>query len=162
MAVGVAVAVTVGVAVAVGVADGDGSGGGVYGESQSLEFLPDALISYAWLQQYGLPTDGSADYTDPDGDGLNNWQEWRAGTDPTNSLSALRMLSPSNSFSGLVIRWQSVNGVIYYLQRSTNLATQPAFSILQSNIVGQAGTTTYTDTNAAGPGPFFYRVEVGN
>ena len=34
-------------------------------------------------------------------------------------------------------------------------------SILQSNLVGQAGATTYTDTNAVGPGPFFYRVVVG-
>jgi hypothetical protein len=55
---------------------------------------PSPMISYAWLQQYGLLTDGSADYTGPDGDGLNNWKEWRCLTDPTNALSVLRLLVP--------------------------------------------------------------------
>jgi hypothetical protein len=36
----------------------------------------------------------------------------------------------------------------------------PAFLPLRSNIVGQAGSTTLTDTNAAGVGPVFYRVGV--
>jgi len=93
---------------------------------------PTSVISYAWLQQYGLPTDGSADYTDPDGDGMNNWQEWIAGTDPTNVLSALRMLNPSDSLSGLVVPWESVSGIFYYLQRSTNFSAQPEFSFIQA------------------------------
>lgn len=41
----------------------------------------------AWLEQHGLPSDGVADFTDPDGDRSNNWQEWQAHTDPTNALS---------------------------------------------------------------------------
>lgn len=117
-----------------------------------------SVISYAWLQQYGLLTDGSADYTDPDHDGLNNWQEWVCGTDPTNRLSVLRLLSPSVTSTDAAFTWQSVAGVNYFLGRSANLAVP--FTLLATNIVGQAGTTTYTDNNATGAGPFFYRVGV--
>ncbi len=119
-----------------------------------------SIISFAWLQQYGLPTDGSADFTDSDGDGMNNWQEWIAGTNPLDASSVLKILSLSNDVSGLTITWQSVSNVPYYVQRSTNLSAQPPFASIVSNIVGQTGTISFTDTNAAGNGPFFYRVGV--
>jgi PKD repeat protein len=122
---------------------------------------PGSVISYAWLQQYGLPTDGSADFTDPDRDGLNNWQEWRCGTCPTNALSALRLLSASPAGSNVTVTWQSVGGVSYFLERSTNLSASPPFSLLATNLLGQPGTTSFTDTNTAGASPFFYRVGVG-
>jgi len=51
-----------------------------------------------------------------------------------------------------------VNTRNYLLERATDLGAVPPFQLLQTNITGQAGITTYTDTNATGPGPFFYRV----
>jgi hypothetical protein len=121
---------------------------------------PASMISYAWLQLYGFPTDVSADLQDTDSDGMNNFQEWIAGTNPTNALSVLMMLAPSNSVSGIAVSWQSVSGITYFLQHGTNLGVQPAFASVQSNLVGQAGVTAFTDTNAIGQGPFFYRVGV--
>ncbi len=121
---------------------------------------PQSLISYAWLQQYGLPINPATASADPDGDRLNNYQEWRAGTDPTNALSVLRLLAPVSGAPGVIVSWRSVNSRNYYLERGTNLGTPPPFLLLKSNIVGQAGTTTFTDTNAVGAGPFFYRVGV--
>ena len=117
-------------------------------------------VFLGWLQQYGLPTDGSADYSDSDSDLMNNWQEWIAGTVPTDTSSALRLLDPTRAESGVTVSWQSVSNRTYFLERATNLGTAPPFSLLTSSLVGQAGTTSYTDPAAIGPGPFFYRVGV--
>ncbi|HTA29593.1 MAG TPA: choice-of-anchor Q domain-containing protein, partial [Candidatus Cybelea sp.] len=114
----------------------------------------------AWLQQYGLPTDGSADYADSDHNGMSNLGKWRAGLNPTNPVSVLQMITATNAPTGLSVTWQSVSGINYYLQRAGNLQSQPAFSSIQSNIVGQTNSTTFTDTNVTGLGPFFYRVGV--
>jgi hypothetical protein len=119
---------------------------------------PQSVISYAWLQQYGLPTDGSADHADGDNDQATTWQEWKAWTDPTNQLSVLKMLSPQPGTNGTVIPWQSVTGHGYTLERATNGAA--GFKVLQNGIPGQADTTSFTDATATNGEAFFYRVGV--
>jgi hypothetical protein len=114
----------------------------------------------AWLWQFGLPIDGSADYMDADCDGHNSWQEWVAGTDPTNAASALRLIAATPNGSDVVVSWQSEAGVSYFVERNTNL-TLPLFTRLATNITGQPGATAFTDTNANGLSPVFYRVAVG-
>lgn len=112
----------------------------------------------AWLQQHGLPTDGSADYTDSDGDGMNNWQEWIAGTDPLASTSVLKLMAPALLNDGADITWQSVTGRTYFVQRSADIS-EP-FLTLTSNVLGQAGTTSFIDTTATNGASYFYRIGI--
>ena len=107
---------------------------------------------------FGLATDGSADFIDSDGDGMNNWQEWIAGTGPTNALSVLRMLAPTSRVPGITVQWQSAKGVTYFLQRSTNLNS--SFTTLATDLFGYPGVFRYDDLSATGPAPFFYRVGI--
>ena len=72
----------------------------------------------------------------------------------------MRLLPPQRAGMTVTVTWQSVAGIIYSIERSTNLAAHPILSILQSNLVGQPDTTIFTDITAIGPGPFFYRVGV--
>jgi hypothetical protein len=123
---------------------------------------PVSAISYAWLQQYGLPIVAGIDSTDSDGTGMNNWQKWIAGLNPTNPASRLVMTSTAgtNAATGITVSWQSVNTRTYYLLRGCDLTAQQPFTTIQSNIVGQAGTTSYQDITATNSGPYFYRVGV--
>jgi len=113
-----------------------------------------------WLQQHGQPTSGAADYADADSDGSNNRQEWFAGTNPTNVLSVLRMLTPSSATFVGFVSWQSVTNRNYFVQRTPKLHVQSAFITLQSNIVGQTSVTSFTDTSATNGGSYFYRVGI--
>lgn len=121
---------------------------------------PSSILSYAWAQQYGLPTDGSMDYSDLDGTGMPNWEKSIAELNPTDSTSVLAVAPPmaTNNTSGITIIWQSVQYLHYLLQRSSDLS-QP-FATIQSNLVGQAGTSSYTDITATNSVPYFYRIGV--
>jgi hypothetical protein len=124
----------------------------------AYEYQIELDLYRSWLQQHGLPTDGSADYLDSDADGMNNWMEWCCGTIPTNALSVFKVTAPTRDALGVTVSWQSVAGRNYSVERASGVGSPLAFSIIADDLFGQQGTMAYTDTDASGPGPFFYRV----
>jgi hypothetical protein len=75
-----------------------------------------------WLAQHGWTNDfNAAETTDADCDGLLNWQEYCAGTDPANPASVLRMTAlgravRTNDHGYLPIAFQSVSNKAYVIQ----------------------------------------------
>jgi hypothetical protein len=72
----------------------------------------------------------------------------------------LQMLSLTPSGTNITVTWQSEPNITYFLQRATNFSLAPAFQTIAANLPGQAGNTSYTDSNAPAPGPYYYRVGV--
>ncbi|HYG21715.1 MAG TPA: choice-of-anchor Q domain-containing protein [Verrucomicrobiae bacterium] len=115
-----------------------------------------------WLQEHQLQTGGAADHIDSDSDQHSNWQEWIAGTNPTNPVSVLQLFAPSQSPTGMRISWSSVAGRVYFVEHASLADNPPVFTTIQTNIVGNAGTTGYLVSSAEQLGGvgFIYRVGV--
>ena len=101
---------------------------------------------------------------DSDGDGMSDWAESIAGTDPTNKNSHLKFGFPASgvyapSDNGVVLQWYSASNRFYHLNRSTNLIS--GFNqIGPIEIQATPSLNVYTDTTATGIGPYFYKVGV--
>jgi hypothetical protein len=72
----------------------------------------------SWQSQYFGCTNcpQAAANADPDGDGLNNLAEFQAGTNPTNSQSALRILSAVREGNDIRVTWKTAGGKTNALQ----------------------------------------------
>lgn len=121
---------------------------------------PALLAYFSWIQGFGLPTTAAMASTDSDGDGVNNYSEWRAGTSPTNSTSVFRIMGFTNSPTSATVTWQSVAGRNYWIERATNLGPVPSFQVIATNIPGVGGPKTYIDNTANSVVPNYYRIGV--
>lgn len=113
-----------------------------------------------WEQTYFGTLTGTNPNADPDHDGASNLAEWLAGTNPTNAASALRLLPPLVTTSNSVIlRWQSVAGKSYRLERATNLLT--GFNgVVRSNIVATPPLNSEPDNTALPGKARYYRLRL--
>ena len=110
-----------------------------------------------WLAQYGLPanTDPNAD---PLGKGMTYYQQYIAGTDPTDKNSVFAFVDIKPTAQGLNIVWTSFAGRVYTLLSGSTL--NGSFAPLQQHLAAVPPLNTYTDSTVIGQGPRFYRVLV--
>lgn len=93
--------------------------GRTWGVDSNSDGIPDDWqISY-WgtsASKWGAPND------DSDGDGMTNYQEFLAGTDPRNAASSLK--TEVQMVDGLLyFKWNTVSGKVYQIQYSTDFHT---------------------------------------
>jgi hypothetical protein len=102
---------------------------------------------------------------DADGDHLTNWQEYKAGTDPTNANSNLHFTRISGkSQTGVLLEWASEADVYYALQRAGHI--KGPYVDFAVGIPATGSITTFRDTNAPVSGAFYRvhldRVQIGS
>ena len=101
----------------------------------------------------------SAAFADPDGDGLNNLQEFTAGTDPMDYRSLVRVIGINSTGANIGVVIQSSLGQRFQVEKRDQL-TGGSWSILTTNIWGRTDETSLFDSNATGRPYRFYRITV--
>lgn len=113
-----------------------------------------------WELANGLSASNPTDaLLDPDGDGLSNLVEYRAGTNPNDAQSFFRLSSIAGpTGAGVSVTWGSVEGRLYTLLRTTSLTN--GFAPLATNIVATPPQNFFLDVSTTNAGAYFYRLKL--
>jgi len=122
--------------------------------------------TYTWLATHGLATDTNGtngSCSDTDHDGLTAWQEYLAGTDPTNAASVLSLRSITTGSGSNIIRWSSsaLARAPYNVLYSTNL-TSGVWTLYTNNIAPTPPTNSLIIPRTGSSPTLFYKVTITN
>ncbi len=95
---------------------------------------------------------------DPDGDGVTNWDEFIAGTSPTDPLDRLRIVRILSVADALRIDFPTRTNRLYTVEAAASLAPSPAWTAVAENLPGTDGLQSVT--NRPGSPSGFYRLRV--
>jgi len=118
-------------------------------------------LSDAWeWENFGEYSWDASD--DPDGDGMINYAEYVAGTQPTNDSSSLRVKGErqESGVDSLVIRWGGVSGRYYAVLRSSTGPEPDNMTMVASNIAATPPENVYTDAVGSAWQVYYYRILV--
>jgi hypothetical protein len=99
---------------------------------------------------------------DGDGDTMDNYAEYRAGTDPNDTDSrfevSIECTNRSDGLPSVVLRWNSIPHRSYAVRRGRNLVG--GLNEIDSGLATTPPANRYEDVTATNAGPHFYRIEI--
>jgi len=131
---------------------------------QGLFYIVDSdgdLMADSWEVAHGLNTNDASDAAaDIDNDGISNYAEYRAGTDPGNwqsrFIAKIQAASHDGGEHGFDLHWQSTSNRTYTIWRTSDLSS--GFSKLAGGIHSTPPENIYTDN--PGTNTCFYKIEI--
>jgi outer membrane protein assembly factor BamB len=140
-----------------------------YNVSYSTNSFSNCVPPAVWFNHYypGVTNFANAATNDTDGDGWTAWQEYLAGTNPTNCGSCLKAVVVMSN-GNIVVTYPTLSiatgmgytaSARYYgLEGATNLSNAVWMPVQGgTNVLGNNATAAYTNTNPSGTR--FYRVK---
>ncbi len=121
--------------------------------------IPDWWMLAYFGHRAGQASDHSLAHDDADGDGVSNYDEFIAGTDPTNPVSCFRVM-PVLSGAQCVLMFRSCTNRLYTLNSRTNLNSGSWSQVQGQADVPGTGTMVSLSDSTASATARFYRVQV--